>query len=127
MREQLNRIAEIGEEFAKLGVQMGMPTGYNYFNKKKDWLDGVQVIYKSPFYKVSAKSTLEDDVAFMFKDIRIALKRRKVDLPLDITDKELEGLIQELETELEYFRSAEGLLELKEIVDEIWAKTQWVV
>lgn len=127
MREQLNRIAEIGAEFAKLGVQMGMPTGFNYFSKKKDWLDGVQVIYTSPFYKVSAKSTLEDDAVFMFKDINIALKRRKVDLPLDITDKEMEGLIQELETELEYFRSAEGLLELKEIVDEIWAKTKWVV
>ncbi len=127
MRTQLNRIAEIGAEFAKLGVQMGMPTGFNYFNKKKDWLDGVQVIYTSPFYKVSIKSTLEDDAVFMFKDIDIALKRRKVDLPLDITDKELEGLIQELETELEHFRSAEGLLELKEIVDEIWAKTKWVV
>ena len=127
MRAQLNKIAEIGEEFAKLGVQIGMPTGYNYFNKKKDWLDGVQVIYTSPFYKVSVKSTLEDDAVFMFKDINIALKRRKVDLPLDITDKELEGLIQELETELEYFRSAEGLLELKEIVNEIWAKTKWVV
>ena len=127
MRAQLNKIAEIGEEFAKLGVQIGMPTGYNYFNKKKDWLDGVQVIYTSPFYKVSVKSTLEDDAVFMFKDINIALKRRKVDLPLDITDKEMEGLIQELETELEYFRSAEGLLELKEIVNEIWAKTKWVV
>ena len=127
MREQLNRIAEIGAEFAKLGVQMGMPTGYNYFNKKKDWLDGVQVIYTSPFYKVSVKSTLEDDTVFTFKDIRIALKRRKVDLPLDITDEQLEGLIKELETELEYLKSTEGLLELKEVVDESWAKTKWVV
>ena len=127
MRTQLNRIAEIGEEFAKLGVQMGMPTGYNYFNKKKDWLDGVQVIYTSPFYKVSVKSTLEDDTVFTFKDIRIALKRRKVDLPLDITDEQLEGFIKELETELEYLRSAEGLLELKEVVDESWAKTNWAV
>ena len=127
MRTQLNRIAEIGAEFAKLGVQMGMPIGYNYFNKKKDWLDGVQVIYTSPFYKVSVKSTLEDDTVFVFKDIKIALKRREVDLPLDITDKELEGLIQELETELEYLKSAEGLLELKEVVDESWAKTNWAV
>ena len=127
MREQLNRIAEIGAEFAKLGVQMGMPTGYNYFNKKKDWLDGVQVIYTSPFYKVSVKSTLEDDTVFTYKDINIALKRRKVDLPLDITDEQLEGLIKELETELEYLRSSEGLLELKEVVDESWAKTKWVV
>lgn len=127
MRTQLNRIAEIGAEFAKLGVQMGMPTGYNYFNKKKDWLDGVQVVYTSPFYKVSVKSTLEDDTVFVFKDIKIALKRREVDLPLDITDEQLEGFIKELETELEYLRSAEGLLELKEVVDESWAKTKWVV
>ena len=127
MRAQLNKIAEIGAECSKLGVHMGMPTGYNYFNKKKDWLDGVQVIYTSPSYKVSVKSNLEDDAVFVFKDINIALKRRKVDLPLDITDKELEGLVQELETELEYLRSTEGLLELKEVVDEIWAKTKWVV
>ena len=127
MRSQLNRIAEIGEEFAKLGVQMGMPTGYNYFNKKKDWLDGVQVIYTSPFYKVSVKSTLEDDTVFTYKDINIALKRRKVDLPLDITDEQLEGFIKELETELEYLRSSEGLLELKEVVNESWAQTNWMV
>ena len=127
MRTQLNRIAEIGAEFAKLGVQMGMPTGFNYFNKKKDWMDGVQVIYKSPSYKVSAKATLEDWAVFTFKDIRISLKRRKVECPLDITDEQLEGFIKELEAELEYLRSAEGLLELKEVVDEIWAKTKWVV
>ena len=127
MREQLYRIAEIGADFAKLVVQMGMPTGFNYFNKKKDWLDVVQVIYTSPFYKVSVKSTLEDDTVFTFKDIDIALKRRKVDLPLDITDEQLEGFIKELETELEYLKSTEGLLELKEVVDESWAKTKWVV
>ena len=127
MRTQLNRIAEIGAEFAKLGVQMGMPTGVNYFNKKKDWLDGVKVIFISPPYKVSSKATIEDDTVFIFKEIGITLKMKKVSCPLDITDKELECLIQELETELEYLRSAEGLLELKEVVDESWAKTKWVV
>ncbi len=127
MRAQLNRIARIGEEFAKLGVQMGMPTGYNYFNKKKDWLDGVQVIYESPSYKVSAKATLEDWAVFIFKDINISLELRTVGCPLDITDEQLEGFIKELEAELEYLRSAEGLLELKEVVDESWAKTKWVV
>ena len=127
MRTQLNRIAEIGAEFAKLGIQMGMPTGINYFNKKKDWLDGVQVNYISPPCKVNAKATLDDWAFFIFKDIKISLKRRVVEYPLDITDEQLEGFIKELETELEYLRSAEGLLELKEVVDEIWAKTKWVV
>lgn len=127
MRAQLNRIAEIGAEFAKLGVQMGMPTGFDYFSKKKDWLDGVQVIYTSPFYKVSAKSTLEDDTVFTYKDIKIALKRREVDLVLDITDEQLEGLIKELEAELNYLKSTEGLLELRKVIDDTWAKTEWVV
>ncbi len=126
MRAQLNRIAEIGEEFAKLGVQMGMPTGFNYFSKKKDWLDGVQVIYTSPFYKVSAKSTLEDDTVFTYKDIKIALKRREVDLVLDITDEQLEGLIKELEAELKYLKSTEGLLELKAVVDDAWNEKKWL-
>ena len=127
MRTQLNRMAEIGAEFAKLGVQMGMPTGHNYFNKKKDWLDGVQVIYLSPPCRVSSKATIEDDTVFRFKEIGITLKMKKVSCPLDITDEQLDGLIKELEAELEYLRSAEGLLELKEVVDEIWAKTKWVV
>ena len=126
MRAQLNKIAEIGAEFAKLGVQMGMPTGYNYFSKKKDWLDGVQVIYTSPFYKVSAKSTLEDDTVFTYKDIKIALKRREVDLVLDITDEQLEGLIKELEAELKYLKSTEGLLELKAVVDDAWNEKKWL-
>ncbi len=127
MRAQLNRIAEIGEEFAKLGVQMGMPTGYNYFNKKKDWLDGVQVIYAGSCHRVSVKTTLKDWAVFIYKDIKISLKRRVVEYPLDITDEQLEGFIKELETELEYLRSSEGLLELKEVVDESWAKTNWAV
>ena len=38
---------------------MGMPTGYNYFNKKKDWLDGVQSQFIQVHYKVSAKVYLE--------------------------------------------------------------------
>ncbi len=124
MRAQLNRIARIGEEFAKLGVQMGMPTGFNYFNKKKDWLDGVQVIYKSRSYKVSAKATLEDSAVFIFKDINISLERRTVECPLDITDDQLEDMIKELETELDYLKSTEGLLELRQAIDDAWDKTK---
>ncbi len=127
MRTQLNRIAEIGAEFAKLGVQMGMPTGINYFRKKKNWLDGVKIIYISPPYKVSAKATLEDFAFFSFKDIRISLGRRTVEYPLDITDEQLEGLIKELEAEFEYLKSTEGLLELREVIDGTWDKTKWVI
>ncbi len=127
MRTQLNRIAEIGAEFAKLGVQMGMPTGHNYFNKKKNWLDGVQVIYISTPYKVSSKATIEDDTVFNFKEIGITLKMKKVSCPLDITDEQLEGLIKELEAELNYLKSTEGLLELRKVIDDTWAKTEWVV
>ena len=104
-----------------------MPTGHNYFNKKKDWLDGVKVIYISPPYKVSSKATIEDDTVFIFKEIHITLKMKKVSCPLDITDEQLEGLIKELEAELNYLKSTEGLLELRKVIDDTWAKTEWVV
>ncbi len=124
MRAQLNRIAEIGAEFAMLGVQMGMPTGYNYFSKKRDWLNGVKIFYTNPPYKVSAKATPEDDTVFMFKDMDMALTRGKVSCPIDITDDQLEDLIKELETELEHLKSTEGLLELRQTIDDAWVKTK---
>ncbi len=123
--EKLNRIAEIAKEFARLGVQMGMPTGYNYFSKKKDWLDGVQVIYTSPSYKVSVKSTFEDNATFVYKEIDIRLNNERIALPLCITDEQIEAIINELETKLEYLKSTEGLLELKEVVNEVWNSKRW--
>lgn len=123
MRTQLNRIAEIGAEFAKLGVQMGMPTGFNYFRKSKDWLNDVHVIYTNPSYRVSSKSTFDSSTAFVYKDI--VVRGRVVEVPLDITDKQLEEIISVLESELKYLKTAEGLLELKAVVDDAWNERKW--
>lgn len=124
MRTELNRIAEIGAEFAKLGVQMGMPTGFNYFRKSKDWLNDVHVIYTNPSYRVSSKSTFDSSTAFVYKNI--VVRGRVVEVPLDITDKQLEEIISELESELEYLKTAEGLSELKAVVDDAWNEKKWV-
>jgi hypothetical protein len=124
MRTQLNRIAEIGAEFAKLGVQMGMPTGFNYFRKSKDWLNDVHVIYTNPSYRVSSKSTFDSSTAFVYKNI--VVRGRVVEVPLDITDKQLEEIISVLESELKYLKTAEGLLELKAVVDDAWNEKKWV-
>ena len=127
MRTQLKKIAEIAKEFVKLGVQMGMPTGFNYFNKKKDWVDDVHVIYISQPYSVSSKSSFKDDVSFGYKDIEVRLKNRTILIPLDITNEQLDETINELEFKLEYLKSTEGLLELKEVVDEVWDSKRWEV
>lgn len=124
MRTELNRIAEIGAEFAKLGVQMGMPTGFNYFRKSKDWLNDVHVIYTNPSYRVSSKSTFDSSTAFVYKNI--VVRGRVVEVPLDITDKQLEEIISVLESELKYLKTAEGLLELKAVVDDAWNEKKWV-
>jgi hypothetical protein len=124
MRTELNRIAEIGAEFAKLGVQMGMPTGFNYFRKSKDWLNDVHVIYTNPSYRVSSKSTFDSSTAFVYKNI--VVRGRVVEVPLDITDKQLDEIISELESELEYLKTAEGLLELKAVVNDAWNERKWV-
>lgn len=123
MRTELNRIAEIGAEFAKLGVQMGMPTGFNYFRKSKDWLNDVHVIYTNPSYRVSSKSTFDSSTAFVYKNI--VVRGRVVEVPLDITDKQLEEIISVLESELKYLKTAEGLLELKAVVDDAWNERKW--
>ena len=124
MRTQLNRIAEIGAEFAKLGVQMGMPIGFNYFRKSKDWLNDVHVIYTCPSYRVSSKSTFDSSTAFVYKNI--VVRGRVVEVPLDITDKQLEEIISVLESELKYLKTAEGLLELKAVVNDAWNEKKWV-
>src|SRR5690554_3714878 len=124
MRTELNRIAEIGAEFAKLGVQMGMPIGFNYFRKSKDWLNDVHVIYTNPSYRVSSKSTFDSSTAFVYKNIIV--RGRVVEVPLDITDKQLEEIISVLESELKYLKTAEGLLELKAVVDDAWNEKKWV-
>lgn len=124
MRTQLNRIAEIGAEFAKLGVQMGMPTGFNYFRKSKDWLNDVHVIYTNPSYRVSSKSTFDSSTAFVYKNI--VVRGRVVEVPLDITDEQLDEIISVLESELKYLKTAEGLLELKAVVDDAWNEKKWV-
>ena len=124
MRTELNRIAEIGAEFAKLGVQMGMPTGFNYFRKSKDWLNDVHVIYTNPSYRVSSKSTFDSSTAFVYKNI--VVRGRVVEVPLDITDKQLEEIISVLESELKYLKTAEGLLELKAVVNDAWNERKWV-
>lgn len=124
MRTQLNRIAEIGAEFVKIGVQMGMPTGFNYFRKSKDWLNDVHVIYTNPSYRVSSKSTFDSSTAFVYKNI--VVRGRVVEVPLDITDKQLEEIISVLESELKYLKTAEGLLELKAVVDDAWNEKKWV-
>jgi hypothetical protein len=126
MRTQLNRIAEIGAEFAKLGVQMGMPTGFNYFRKSKDWLNDIYMIYTSPQYKVSSKSTFEDAALFVYKDIRLSINPDVVEIPLRITDEQLDVMINELESELKYLKTAEGLLELKAVVEDAWNEKKWV-
>ena len=123
MRTELNRIAEIGAEFAKLGVQMGMPTGFNYFRKSKDWLNDVHVIYTNPSYRVSSKSTFDSSTAFVYKNI--VVRGRVVEAPLDITDEQLEEIISVLESELKYLKTAEGLLELKAVVDDAWNERKW--
>lgn len=124
MRTELNRIAEIGAEFAKLGVQMGMPTGFNYFRKSKDWLNDVHVIYTNPSYRVSSKSTFDSSTAFVYKNI--VVRGRVVEVPLDITDEQLDEIISVLESELKYLKTAEGLLELKAVVDDAWNEKKWV-
>lgn len=124
MRTELNRIAEIGAEFVKIGVQMGMPTGFNYFRKSKDWLNDVHVIYTNPSYRVSSKSTFDSSTAFVYKNI--VVRGRVVEVPLDITDKQLEEIISVLESELKYLKTAEGLLELKAVVDDAWNEKKWV-
>ena len=124
MRAQLNRIAEIGAEFAKLGIQMGMPTGFNYFRKSKDWLNDAHVIYTNPQYRVSSKSTFDSSTAFVYKNI--VVRGRVVEVPLDITDEQLDEIISKLESELEYLKTAEGLLELKAVVDDAWNEKKWV-
>lgn len=124
MRTQLNRIAEIGAEFVKIGVQMGMPTGFNYFRKSKDWLNDVHVIYTNPSYRVSSKSTFDSSTAFVYKNI--VVRGRVVEVPLDITDKQLEEIISVLESELKYLKTAEGLLELKAVVNDAWNEKKWV-
>lgn len=123
MRTELNRIAEIGAEFVKIGVQMGMPTGFNYFRKSKDWLNDVHVIYTNPSYRVSSKSTFDSSTAFVYKNI--VVRGRVVEVPLDITDKQLEEIISVLESELKYLKTAEGLLELKAVVDDAWNERKW--
>lgn len=124
MRARLNKLAEIASEFVKLGVQMGMPTGFNYFRKSKDWLNDAHVIYTSPSYRVSSKSTLDSSTAFIYKNI--AVRGRVVEVPLDITDEQLDEMISKLESELEYLKTAEGLLELKAVVDDVWNEKRWV-
>jgi len=124
MRTELNRIAEIGAEFAKLGVQMGMPTGFNYFRKSKDWLNDVHVIYTNPSYRVSSKSTFDSSTAFVYKNI--VVRGRVVEVPLDITDEQLDEIISVLESKLKYLKTAEGLLELKAVVDDAWNEKKWV-
>lgn len=124
MRTELNRIAEIGAEFVKIGVQMGMPTGFNYFRKSKDWLNDVHVIYTNPSYRVSSKSTFDSSTAFVYKNI--VVRGRVVEVPLDITDKQLEEIISVLESELKYLKTAEGLLELKAVVNDAWNEKKWV-
>lgn len=126
MRTELNRIAEIGAEFAKLGVQMGMPTGFNYFRKSKDWLNDVHVIYTNPSYRVSSKSTFDSSTAFVYKNIVVREREKVVEVPLDITDEQLDEIISELESELKYLKTAEGLLELKAVVDDAWNEKKWV-
>lgn len=123
MRTELNRIAEIGAEFVKIGVQMGMPTGFNYFRKSKDWLNDVHVIYTNPSYRVSSKSTFDSSTAFVYKNI--VVRGRVVEVPLDITDKQLEEIISVLESELKYLKTAEGLLELKAVVNDAWNEKKW--
>lgn len=124
MRTELNRIAEIGAEFVKIGVQMGMPTGFNYFRKSKDWLNDVHVIYTNPSYRVSSKSTFDSSTAFVYKNI--VVRGRVVEVPLDITDEQLDEIISVLESELKYLKTAEGLLELKAVVDDAWNEKKWV-
>lgn len=124
MRTQLNRIAEIGAEFAKLGIQMGMPTGFNYFRKSKDLLNDVHVIYTNPSYRASSKSTFDSSTAFVYKNI--VVRGRVVEVPLDITDEQLDEIISELESELEYLKTAEGLLELKAVVGDVWNEKKWL-
>ena len=124
MRTRLNKIAQIASEFVKLGIQMGMPTGFNYFRKSKDWLNDVHVIYTNPSYRVSSKSTFDSSTAFVYKNI--VVRGRVVEVPLDITDKQLEEIISVLESELKYLKTAEGLLELKAVVDDAWNERKWV-
>lgn len=124
MRTRLNKIAEIASEFVKLGVQMGMPTGFNYFRKSKDWLNDVHVIYTNPSYRVSSKSTFDSSTAFVYKNI--VVRGRVVEVPLDITDEQLDEIISELESELEYLKTAEGLLELKAVVGDAWNEKKWL-
>jgi hypothetical protein len=124
MRTRLNKIAQIASEFVKLGIQMGMPTGFNYFRKSKDWLNDVHVIYTNPSYRVSSKSTFDSSTAFVYKNI--VVRGRVVEVPLDITDKQLEEIISVLESELKYLKTAEGLLELKAVVDDAWNEKKWV-
>lgn len=124
MRTQLKKIAEIAKEFVKLGIQMGMPTGFNYFRKSKDWLNDAHVIYTNPQYRVSSKSTFDSSTAFVYKNI--VVRGRVVEVPLDITDEQLDEIISKLESELEYLKTAEGLLELKAVVDDAWNEKKWV-
>ena len=124
MRTQLKKIAEIAKEFVKLGIQMGMPTGFNYFRKSKDWLNDAHVIYTSPSYRVSSKSTFDSSTAFVYKSI--VVRGRVVEVPLDVTDEQLDEIISKLESELEYLKTAEGLLELKAVVDDAWNEKKWV-
>lgn len=124
MRTRLNKIAQIASEFVKLGIQMGMPTGFNYFRKSKDWLNDVHVIYTNPSYRVSSKSTFDSSTAFVYKNI--VVRGRVVEVPLDITDKQLEEIISVLESELKYLKTAEGLLELKAVVDDAWNEKKWL-
>ena len=124
MRTQLKKIAEIAKEFVKLGIQMGMPTGFNYFRKSKDWLNDAHVIYTNPQYRVSSKSTFDSSTAFVYKSI--VVRGRVVEVPLDVTDEQLDEIISKLESELEYLKTAEGLLELKAVVDDAWNEKKWV-
>ena len=126
MRARLNKIAQIASEFVKLGVQMGMPTGLNYFRKSKDWLNDAHVIYTSPSYRVSSKSTFDSSTAFVYKNIVLRVRDKVVEVPLDITDEQLDEIINGLESELEYLKTAEGLLELKAVVDDAWSERKWV-
>ena len=124
MRTQLKKIAEIASEFVKLGIQMGMPTGFNYFRKSKDWLNDVHVIYTNPSYRASSKSTFDSSTAFVYKNI--VVRGRVVEVPLDVTDEQLDEMISKLESELEYLKTAEGLLELKAVVGDVWNERKWV-
>ena len=124
MRTELNRIAEIGAEFVKIGVQMGMPIGFNYFRKSKDWLNDAHVIYTNPSYRVSSKSTFDSLTVFVYKDI--VVRGRRVEVSLDTTDEQLDEIISKLESELKYLKTAEGLLELKAVVDDVWNEKKWV-